>query len=940
MSEAARRSPTEPRIVGRDAEQALLAGFLDPATRADAADGSEGLGPEAVAAVLTGPAGIGKTALWEWTLERAARVGYVVLASRAGIAEAQLPWVGLTDLLRTVAASILAGLPPPQRQALQVVMLQSGAGEAVEERAVGTALWSVLSALARLDPVLIALDDLPYMDTASAGALRFALRRMEPASRVRLVATARGDGSRPWAPADGLPGDRVLSVGVGPVTVGALFELLAARLAVRLARPVLLRVHATSGGNPLYALELARALDRLEITVRPGAPLPVPTSLDALVAERVASLPPDVLEIAAGTAAAWRFTDAGLDPGAVERAVDASLVVVDEPAVLGGPRIVRAAHPLVSAAAYAALPVADRRALHQRLSAATDDPVERARHAALAATRADPQVALALDAGVAAALAAGAPDIAVELSRLALQHTQADADRAARLDLLADALVRAGDSPGAVQAQRQAIALTPAVSQRARRRIRLAEMATEVIGWGGAAAELQVAAAETAADPAVRSEALLTLAAVTDDIALADASATEAVGLLEQADQPDPAVMSGALSQAAGARFRAGRGLDHDMFRRAIELERSYPSRRLSDRADASYAALLKYADDLDEAQTRLLALLAEARAAADLSSIAYSLAHLPHIALWRGQIGRARQFAVEHLDVAEQGSLAAQAGQARHNLGLVMAYEGQLDQAAEMLVSPRDAAMATNWDRHRVHGALGFIALSRGDPAAAAGHFDRWDTVLTAMHLREPGYSRWHLDYLEALVATGRLADALAFLDHLDGQVASSGRRSAGAVAMTGRAMIHAASGALPEALAAIEPALAWYDSSPLRFDRARTLLIAGRIHRRAKAKRLARDALAEAHREFSAFGAVAWAEQAAAQLARVNLRPPAAGTLTETERRVAELAAAGLTNREVAQQLFLAAKTVEANLARVYRKLGISSRAELGARMGRPLP
>ena len=179
---------------------------------------------------------------------------------------------------------------------------------------------------------------------------------------------------------------------------------------------------------------------------------------------------------------------------------------------------------------------------------------------------------------MAAALAGGAPDIAVDLSRLALQHTEADADRAVRLDLLADALVRAGDSPGAVAAQRQAIGLTPAGPQRARRRIRLAEMATEVIGWGGAAAELQVAVAEAAADPEIRSEALLTLAAVTDDIALADASATEAVGLLEQAGPPDPAVLSGALCQAAGARFRAGRGLDHDMFARAIDLERRYPS--------------------------------------------------------------------------------------------------------------------------------------------------------------------------------------------------------------------------------------------------------------------------------------------------------------------------------------------------------------------------
>jgi DNA-binding NarL/FixJ family response regulator len=926
MGGPARRPPAAPVIVGRDAEQAQLSEVLD--VRA-----------ELVAALVTGPAGIGKTALWEWTLERAVGQGYLVLVSRAGVAEVQLPWVGLTDLLRPVGSSALAGLPLPQRQALQVAMLQSDLGEPVDERAVGTALWSVLQAQSHSGPVLIAVDDLPYLDAASAGALRFALRRMGSADRVRLVATARGDGSS-WAPLDGLPAGQVRAVRVGPVTVGALFELLADRLAVRLARPVLLRVHETSGGNPLYALELARALDRLEIVPRPGVPLPVPSSLDELVAARVRSLPPEVLRIAAATAAAWRFTDAGLEPGALEHAVRAGLVIVDEPLVLGSPRIVRAAHPLVSAAAYAALTAQDRRTLHQRLLAGTDDPLERARHAALAATNPDPRIARALDAGVVAALAAGAPDIAVELSRLALQHTESEAERARRLDLLADALVRAGDSPGAVQAQRQAIALTPAAASeapaRARRRIRLAEMATEVIGWGAAADELQIAVAEAAADPVVRSEALLTLAAVSDDIDLADVSAAEAVALLEAVGQPDPAVMSGALSQAAGARFRAGRGLDHAMFRRAIDLERGHPSRRLSDRADASYAALLKYADDLDQAETRLLALLAEARASADLSSIAYSLAHLPHIALWRGQLARARQFATEHVEVAEHGSLAAQAGQGRHNLGLVLAYEGRLDEAIALLDSPRDAALATNWDRHRVHGALGFAALSGGDPATAVGHLDRWHAVLTAMHLREPGYSRWHLDYLAALVATGRLADALTFLDHLDGQVASSGRCSAEAVAMTGRALVAAASGRVADALAAIEPALTWYDTSPMRFDRARTLLIAGQIHRRAKAKRVAQEMLAEAHREFSAFGAMAWATQAAAELARVNLRPAAAGALTETERRVAELAAAGLTNREVAQQLFLAVKTVEANLARVYRKLGITSRAELGALMG----
>jgi hypothetical protein len=137
-------------IVGRDAECGLLARFLDAG--------------EATAALLTGAAGIGKTALWEWATARAASAGHLVLASRAGAAEAQLPWVGLTDLLRGTEASVLAGLPAPQREALRVVMLQSNPGEPADERAVGTALLSVLSAQARSTPVLIALDDLPYLD--------------------------------------------------------------------------------------------------------------------------------------------------------------------------------------------------------------------------------------------------------------------------------------------------------------------------------------------------------------------------------------------------------------------------------------------------------------------------------------------------------------------------------------------------------------------------------------------------------------------------------------------------------------------------------------------------------------------------------------------------------------------------------------------------------
>jgi DNA-binding CsgD family transcriptional regulator len=224
---------------------------------------------------------------------------------------------------------------------------------------------------------------------------------------------------------------------------------------------------------------------------------------------------------------------------------------------------------------------------------------------------------------------------------------------------------------------------------------------------------------------------------------------------------------------------------------------------------------------------------------------------------------------------------------------------------------------------------------LSEGDPATAIEHLDEWDSMLRAMHFREPGYSRSHLDRLCALVGVGRSDDASTFAAELRLQAQATGRASAAAVALTGEALVAAHSDRLDDAQRMCDEALAWYATSPLRFDRARTLLLAGQVHRRAKSKARARDAMLEARREFTTFGAIAWASITSDELARVNVRPRASNHLTETERQVAVLAAAGLTNREVAARCFLAVKTVEANLARVYRKLGIRSRAELGARM-----
>jgi DNA-binding CsgD family transcriptional regulator len=834
--------------------------------------------------------------------------------------------------MRPVAEEVIAALPSPLARALRLVALQADGGDDVlHERAVGTAFLGVLEALAASAPVLLALDDVQHLDPASLLAVGFAMRRLGAVPVVALAAWRGGSAQPP----EGVPSpERVTKVELGPLSVAALFELLRDRLGTVMPRPLLLRVHEASGGNPMYALELGRALQGQRVAPAPGAPLPVPTTLTGLIGARVAAQPARVAFLLAQTVATWRLAVADVERPALDDALSAELVLVDRG---DAPPTVRAAHPLLGATAYERLGPSGQREVHARLATIARDPAERARHLALAATEPSEDIARALDDGAAAAVAAGVPAMAVELARLGLEHTAEGPARLERLDRLADAQLRAGDSAGAMATQELAVVGTPDLVGRARRRVRLAEIATEVTGREGAIAQARTAAEEASEGGSltVMAEALLTWAAIDDDISRAVPISGQALQIMEGLSQPDPRVLAGALNQAAAVKFRAGQGLDHEMFRRAIAIERAHPYRRLSDRADAAYAALLKYADELEPAKAMLEELLGEARAAADLTSMAYSIDHLVAVALWQGQTGLGRAYAEEHMEIAAHGGLAFQGAQARCNLGLALAYQGELERARGVLIGLRDDPASSLWHRHRAEGGLGFVALSGGDALAAVVHLDKWWAMLGAMHFGEPGYSRSHLDYLCALVGTGRSDDALGVVETLSAQAERSGRGSAAATADIGRALVAADQGRLAEAAALIERPLRWYASSSLYFDHARALLLAGQVHRRAKAKASAHAFIQQAEDAFSSFPAPAWRARATTELARVNVRPSAPKGLTETEHQVALLAASGLRNRDVAAQAFMSVKTVEANLGRVYRKLGVRSRAELAVLM-----
>jgi DNA-binding CsgD family transcriptional regulator len=229
----------------------------------------------------------------------------------------------------------------------------------------------------------------------------------------------------------------------------------------------------------------------------------------------------------------------------------------------------------------------------------------------------------------------------------------------------------------------------------------------------------------------------------------------------------------------------------------------------------------------------------------------------------------------------------------------------------------------------------LGFLDVSLGDYGAAAATLGPLAAAAAAMGYGEPTAAPFAPDAAEALVGVGRLAEAAALVDQLEHHGRRLDRAWALALGARCRSLLLAAEGDLDGAIEAATRSLREHERLPMPFEQARTQLVIGQIERRRRRKRAAAAALQDAARVFDQLGTPLWAARARAELDRVNVSPAGAAQLTPSERRVAELAATGMTNREVAGALFISPKTVEANLARIYRKLGIRSRAELGQRI-----
>jgi DNA-binding CsgD family transcriptional regulator len=897
-------------VIGRDEELDVITRFL-------------GERPARGTLLIDGEAGIGKTTLWRAAVAAAESSGWHVLVARPVEAEAALSFASLADLVGSVPEEAREGLPEPQRRALQgALLLDEPAGG--DARTLPTALVSLLAGVAERGPVLVAIDDVQWLDPASEHALAFAVRRL-PVNAAVVAARRSQPGERPPLGLDSLPHARLA---VGPLSLAGLRQVIVGQLGSAPARPVLMRIAEASGGNPFVAVELARALAAEPVVDR--RVLPVPPTLQEALAARLGRLSESARETALAVAVLSRPT-VSLVAAAVEGG-EAGLLAAEEAGVLVEEGVrVRFSHPLLASAVIAGSTPAALRLLHRRLAGIVEDREERARHLAAGETSADAAIASEIVAGALQAARRGAQEAAAELYGEALRLTPVERreEAAQRRVGQANALRALGDPAGARAAAEQALELAETGATRAAALIAIGDAAW-VTGADPPTVYLE-RALEQAEDRRLRARIHAKIAGfMASGHADAYEHAVAAADLIDENE--DPGLLAYVLIAQLVFGTNSGRcAPDPALLQRALALEQ-----RAGSEAELNNLGMIWYhgTDDVEGARERYAFEERWHRERGDEGWRANRAAHLAIAELRAGNVERAEELAEESCAVLETIG-----GHGFWTVGLrarslVDLHRGRVERARETVGALAKSAENT-WLAALDLDTLGLAELVAGDLEAAAATFRKLEDAIEQEQVVLPVGVRPDPSHIEALVALDQVEQARAALERFEQRAQAFPRLWTAVTLPRARALVLAAEGNLDAALDALD-ALDETEAARLPHDLGRALLVRGRLLRRAKRRSAAAEALGRAFEQFERLGAVQWAAQAREEIDRLGLRRGDPDELTATERRIAELAASGLTNREVAQAAFVSPKTVEANLARVYRKLGIRSRAELGARIG----
>ena len=817
-------------------------------------------------------------------------------------------------------------------------MLLRAAADApiTDQRVAAAAFTSIVDMLSVAAPVVVAVDDVQCLDVSSQGVLAYAARRLK--GRVGLLLTERTESMGDAAPWLCLSRpDGVTRCRLAPMSMGRLHEVISARLGRSLPRPAMTRIADVSGGNPFFALELARALDGHS----PADAAALPATLAGAIQARIGHFDDDVLGVLLAAACVTQPT-VELVSAAVSTSVEQTVELLEGPENQGIVSIdgnsVRFSHPLLARGVYNHVGPARRRRMHRTLAGLEPLPEPRARHLALAAASADRETLLALDTAAKAARTRGAPAAAAELLDLAIGL---GGDTPVRRLRAADNHFKAGDIDRAQAQLQQALRQLSPGPMRAIAQMTLSGIRMYHNNFGEAAELLEQVLDQVSTNPTLlvpghlsMAMAKLALGRLDESLWHADRAATHAEELR------NPTLISQALAVGITLRCGQGLGVDEAALHRALELENINADVSPAFSARAVHALTLSWTGRLAEARMKMLAARARCVERGADTDLVWVAIHSAMIDVWSGRYAdaaltaedmtqRADQLGGTHIRVMAaipRALIAAYAGNERETRGEVAAAVA----GAASCGSPTLAAWPIM--------ALGFLEVSLGNYAEAL-------TTLRPLLDRVPDLpgteimsSSYLPDAIEAMVALGQLDEAAPLIEALEVNGDRLGRPWMLAVGARSRAMWLAARGELVAAENHAWRAIAEHEGLDMPFERARTLLVLGQLHRRQRRKLAAEAPLVEALLTFEKLGTPLWAKRARAELDRTNVSPTSDRELTPSERRAAELAATGMTNRDIAAALFISPKTVEHNLGRVYRKLGIRNRAELGRRIGRP--
>ena len=889
--------------------------------------------------ILNGEAGIGKTMLWREGIALARDRGFRVLTCAPTPTETPLAYAGLGDLLDQLPLEILRRLPPPQRNALEVSLLLVEPSEsAIDQHAVALAVLALIRAVVRTAPLLIAIDDVPWLDSSSTRVLGFALRRVH-SGPVGLLLTRRSD----EGPSEEFPfgldrGDELAraieSRTLGPLSLGAIERLLSQRTNKRMPRPLLTQLYKAVNGNPFYALELARSeLDRAPIAT--GQPIRVPEHLSALVSDRLLALPAATQETLLITAALSEPTEdlvraAGGE--SLNAAIKAGVVEVENGRI-------RFCHPLHASVLYTRAALPRRRELHQRLAKIVANPEERARHLALGSDGPDAGVAADLDAAARRAAARGAPDAAAELLEQAARLTPLDnlGDIRRRRVEAISRYFEAGDLERARSLGEEMLGELEESPWRADILVLLADMVEDQ----HTAVDLCAKAIEAAGDDECRLAmgylALARAQSILGDFPGQVDAQHKALAHAERSG--DPRLLVEALQGVGNVTVLGGGAIDEEIMQRAIEIDRQGVDLTAFHRPSFWYGMQLNWIDEIERARPLLTSELERALGEGDLIGRLQILCPLIEIEVRIGNWDVADELASEGLEQAlDTGHDYVVRSVAFQRLQLLV-LRGEVEEsrrglADQMAQTERAGSRAQTLT---LMSLSGFLELSLGNAREAwrwlepalelQDEFGRDISVAMPLCIIRP-------NAIETLVALDEIGKAEGLLAHFESHVERTRRPNGLVSSARSRALVAAAQGDLETAKSALERALAAHEFLSDPFERGRTMLVLGTVERRAKRKRDAREAFEEARKIFSELGARLWAGKVETELERIGGRRDSSSGLTPTELQVVELVAAGYSNKEVAAQLFVSVRTIEANLSKIFRELGVDSRTELATR------